>query len=135
MNELTTKPTGKFTLDSNKNKCYINDELVFTTTYKTFTSPVSMYIFNINNNGSAKEGSSAKLYSCKIYDGNTLVRDFIPVKTTTNIYGLWDKINKVFYKNAGTGTFTGGPAVTLTGWHKIKGIWAKTAANTWSQAL
>lgn len=135
MNELTAKPTGKFILDSNKNECYINDELVFTTTYKTFTSPVSMYIFNVNNNGSAEEGSSAKLYSCKIYDNGTLIRDFIPVKTTTNIYGLWDKINKVFYKNAGTGTFTGGPAVTLTGWHKIKGVWVKTAANTWSQTL
>lgn len=136
MNELTTKPTGKFTLDSNKNKCYINDELVFTTTYKTFTSPVSMYIFNINNNGSAKEGSSAKLYSCKIYDNGTLIRDFIPVKRISdNGYGLWDKVTKAFYPNAGTGAFTGGPAVTLTGWHKIKGVWTKTAANTWSQAL
>lgn len=136
MNELTAKPTGKFTLDSNKNKCYINDELVFTTTYKTFTSPVSMYIFNVNNNGSAKEGSSAKLYSCKIYNNGTLIRDFIPVKRISdNGYGLWDKVTKAFYPNAGTGTFTGGPAVTLTGWHKIKGVWAKTAANTWSQTL
>lgn len=94
----------------------------------------NLYLFSVNNGGNYNK-ASMKLYSCKIYDGNTLVRDFIPVKTTTNIYGLWDKINKVFYKNAGTGTFTGGPAVTLTGWHKIKGIWAKTAANTWSQAL
>lgn len=136
MNELTAKPTGKFILDSNKNKCYINNELVFTTTYKTFTSPVSMYIFNVNNNGSAKEGSSVKLYNCKIYDNGTLIRDFIPVKRISNNgYGLWDKVTKAFYPNAGTGTFTGGSAITLTGWHKIKGVWAKTAANTWSQTL
>lgn len=94
----------------------------------------NLYLFSVNNGGNYNK-ASMKLYSCKIYDNGTLVRDFIPVKTTTNIYGLWDKINKVFYKNAGTGTFIGGPAVTLTGWHKIKGIWAKTAANTWSQAL
>lgn len=94
----------------------------------------NLYLFSVNNGGNYNK-ASMKLYSCKIYDNGTLVRNFIPVKTTTNIYGLWDKINKVFYKNAGTGTFTGGPAVTLTGWHKIKGIWAKTAANTWSQAL
>lgn len=136
MNELTAKPTGKFILDSNKNKCYINNELIFTTTYKTFTSPVSMYIFNVNNNGSAKEGSSAKLYNCKIYDNGTLIRDFIPVKRISdNGYGLWDKVTKAFYPNAGTGTFTGGPAITLTGWHKIKGVWAKTAADIWSQTL
>lgn len=94
----------------------------------------NLYLFSVNNGGNYNK-ASMKLYSCKIYDNGTLVRDFIPIKTTANIYGLWDKVNKVFYKNAGTGTFTGGPAVTLTGWHKIKGIWAKTAADTWSQAL
>lgn len=136
MNELTAKPTGKFILDSNKNKCYINNELVFTTTYKTFTSPVSMYIFNVNNNGSAKEGSSAKLYNCKIYDNGTLIHDFIPVKRISDSKcGLWDKVTKAFYPNSGTGDFTAGPTITLTGWHKIKGVWAKTAADTWSQTL
>lgn len=80
--------------------------------------------------------SIAKLYSCKMYNNDTLVRDFVPVKRISdNVYGLWDKVNKVFYKNAGTGAFTGGPTVTLTGWHKIKGVWAKTTTDTWSQAL
>ena len=80
--------------------------------------------------------SIAKLYSCKMYNNSTIVRDFIPAKRISdNEYGLWDKVTKTFYTNAGTGAFTGGPAVTLTGWHKIKGIWAKTAADTWSQAL
>lgn len=101
----------------------------------TFQTVSNLTLFAWNRNGTIQEYLTGKIYYCKIYDNNILVRDFIPVKTTTNIYGLWDKINKVFYKNAGIGTFTGGPTVTLTGWHKIKGIWAKTAANTWSQAL
>ena len=101
----------------------------------TFQTVSNLTLFALNRNGTIREYLTGKIYYCKIYDNNTLVRDFIPIKTTTNIYGLWDKINKVFYKNAGTGTFTGGPAVTLTGWHKIKGVWAKTAADTWSQAL
>ena len=80
--------------------------------------------------------SIAKLYSCKMYNNSTIVRDFIPAKRISdNEYGLWDKVTKEFYSNAGTGTFTAGPAITLTGWHKIKGVWAKTAADTWSQAL
>lgn len=80
--------------------------------------------------------SIAKLYSCKMYNNSTIVRDFIPAKRISdNEYGLWDKVTKTFYTNAGTGAFTGGPAVTLSGWHKIKGVWAKTTADTWSQAL
>ena len=80
--------------------------------------------------------SIAKLYSCKMYNNSTIVRDFIPAKRISDgKCGLWDKVTKEFYSNAGTGTFTAGPAITLTGWHKIKGVWAKTAADTWSQAL
>ena len=138
INTLTTKLTGKFIIDSNKNKCYINNELVFTATYTPFTSSANIYIFNCNDNGvlHSSTGTSAKLYSCKIYENGTLVRDFVPVKRTSdNQCGLWDKVTKAFYPNAGTGTFTAGPTVTLTGWRKIKGVWAKTAADIWSQTL
>lgn len=121
-------------IDKNKNICSFNN-IMITNTSSTVNATANMFLLALNDVGTAKYFLSAKLYSCQIYDGNTLVRDFIPIKTTANIYGLWDKVNKVFYKNAGTGTFTGGPAVNLTGWHKIKGIWAKTATGTWSQAL
>ena len=121
-------------IDKNKNICSFNN-IMITNTFSTVNATTNMFLLALNDIGTAKYFLSAKLYSCQIYDGNTLVRDFIPIKTTTNIYGLWDKVNKVFYKNAGTGAFTGGPAVTLTGWHKIKGVWAKTTTNIWSQTL
>ena len=121
-------------IDKNKNICSFND-IIINNTSNTTNATTNMFLLALNDVGTAKYFLNAKLYSCKIYDGDTLVRDFIPIKTTTNIYGLWDKVNKVFYKNAGTGAFTGGSAVTLTGWHKIKGVWAKTAADTWSQTL
>lgn len=121
-------------IDKNKNICSFNN-IMITNTSSTVNATTNMFLLALNDVGTAKYFLSAKLYSCQIYDGDTLVRDFIPIKTTTNAYGLWDKVNKVFYPNAGTGTFTGGPAVTLTGWHKIKGVWAKTAANIWSQTL
>lgn len=121
-------------IDKNKNICSFNN-IMITNTSSTVNATTNMFLLALNDVGTAKYFLSAKLYSCKIYDDDTLIRDFIPIKTTTNAYGLWDKVNKVFYPNAGTGTFTGGPTVTLTGWHKIKGVWAKTAANIWSQAL
>lgn len=111
INELATKPTGKFTIDSDKNKCYINGELVFTATYTTFTSPVNMYIFNNNNNGSLSGGSSAKLYNCSIYDNGVLIRSFIPCKNASGTVGLYDSVNNQFYQNAGTGTFIAGPEI------------------------
>ena len=121
-------------IDKNKNICSFNN-IMITNTSSTANATTNMFLLALNDVGTAKYFLSAKLYSCQIYDGNTLVRDFIPIKTTTNIYGLWDTVNKVFYKNAGTGTFTAGPTIALTGWRKIKGVWAKTAADTWSQTL
>ena len=108
---LTVKPTGKFTINSDKNKCYINGELAFTATYTTFTSPVNMYIFNNNNNGSLSGGSSAKLYNCSIYDNGVLIRSFIPCKNASGTVGLYDSVNNQFYQNAGSGTFIAGPEV------------------------
>lgn len=113
-NALTVKPTGKFTIDSDKNKCYINGELVFTATYTTFTSPVNMYIFNNNNNGSLSGGSSAKLYNCSIYDNGVLIRSFIPCKNASGTVGLYDSVNNQFYQNAGSGTFIAGPEIPST---------------------
>ena len=110
-NALTVKPTGKFTIDSDKNKCYINGELVFTATYTTFASPVNMYIFNNNNNGSLSGGSSAKLYNCSIYDNGVLIRSFIPCKNASGTVGLYDSVNNQFYQNAGSGTFIAGPEI------------------------
>lgn len=50
-----------------------------------------------------------KIYYLKIYDGDTLVRDFIPVKRNKdNAIGLYDKVTKQFFNNQGTGTFIGG---------------------------
>lgn len=114
INALTVKPTGKFTIDSDKNKCYINGELVLTATYTTFTSPVNMYIFNNNNNGSLSGGSSAKLYNCSIYNNGVLIRNFIPCKNASGTVGLYDSVNNQFYQNAGSGTFIAGPEIPST---------------------
>ena len=51
--------------------------------------------------------ASAKIYSCKIWNWTTLVRDLIPCyRKPDNVIWLFDKVNNQFYANAGTGTFT-----------------------------
>ena len=50
---------------------------------------------------------SARLYSCKIYDDDLLIRDYVPVKNDSDQVGLYDLVEEKFYANAGTGAFTG----------------------------
>ena len=56
----------------------------------------------------------SKLYGLIIYEGNTIMRDFIPVRRKTDSKpGLFDKANGIFYTNAATSgnDFTLGPDV------------------------
>ena len=96
----------KITISHNKNNVSINhngvdDTLTFT--YKSFTAPYTLTLFAINR-GSAICGL-LKLYSCKIYDNGTLIRNYTPCLNPSNVAGLYDTVNGVFYGNSGTGEF------------------------------
>lgn len=81
------------------------------TTFDYSANTQSLYIFA--RNASGKNLSSMQLYSGKIYENNTLLYHYIPVRRVSDkALGLYDIINEKFYSNAGTGTFTAGPAVT-----------------------
>lgn len=132
----------KISYKNNIETIYFNDVLKLTKDWTSAYSGtnVKLGIFKLGETNNIWYNSSAqqigKLYYYKLYDNGTLIRDFVPVKRISdNVYGLWDKVNEVLYENAGTGAFIGGPTVNLTSWHKIKSVWAKTAADTWSQAL
>ena len=77
----------------------------------TFQSQYTMFLFGVNNADSLQYPAKMKLYSCKIYDNGTLVRDFVPCQNTDGEIGLWDDVSSLFYANSGTGTFTAGPIV------------------------
>lgn len=65
----------------------------------------AMYIFALNNNGTTQWYSHMKLYSFKIYEGETLVHSYVPklkkeggVKTAV----LYDTIEDVYLESAGS---------------------------------
>lgn len=67
--------------------------------------------FNLFKLGGSETASQilGKMYSCKIYDNDVLVRDFIPCyRKSDNVIGMYDLVNNVFYTNQGTGTFLKG---------------------------
>ncbi len=91
-------------LDSSNNLLH-----TLTTTNNTFSNNLNLYIFGMNNNGSLLAfNSTTKLYSCKIYENDVLVRDFIPVlQVSTRRYGLWDKVEGKFYTSPNGIEFSG----------------------------
>ena len=68
--------------------------------------------FPLNGNGSYPEGyvlASMRLYSCKIYNNEKIIRNFIPCyRKTDGVVGVYDLVEKKFYTNLGTGTFIKG---------------------------
>ena len=89
------------------NSLIINGNTVKTVSAVSFTSTYNLFLFANNNQGDAQLPGSMKLYACKIYNKNTLVRDFIPCINASGKVGLYDLVGKKFYTNAGTGVFIG----------------------------
>ena len=81
----------------------------------SFTSSYNLVLFSVNTGGTVDTRRiSGKLYNCKIYDNNEIVRDFIPCKNPSGVIGLYDTVNSQFYQNAGSGAFVAGPEIPST---------------------
>lgn len=99
----------KYTSIQSKNVLTINGN-TFTFTKQTFSTPYNLLLFATHrDNGIIISADDAKLkiYSCKIYDNDTLIRDFVPCINASGNVGLYDLVGKQFYGNAGTGVFIG----------------------------
>ena len=73
----------------------------------TFFIPYNLVLFANNRAGGIQEKTTMALYYCRIFDGDTLLRDFIPCINASGSVGLYDFVGRQFYGNAGTGAFTG----------------------------
>lgn len=99
----------EYILSNSQSGAYINGNLIKSYNTATFSSKHSMFLFGLNQNGTVEYRKFiGRLYYCKIYDGDTLVRDFVPVIDGSNIACLYDRVEKKCYYNAGTGTFSYG---------------------------
>ena len=75
----------------------------------THSSAYPWFLLDVNTAGEPRQSGEFDLYACKIYDGETLVRDYIPCKNQSGKAGLYDTIGGIFYSSA-TGTeFEAGP--------------------------
>lgn len=107
---INTKYIFENKIENNQYKTYLNGVNIISINTQTFNNGLNLYLFCNNSNLSIQNYAFVKLYSCKIYDKGTLIRDFVPCyRKSDNVIGLYDIVNGVFYTNVGTGSsFTKG---------------------------
>lgn len=65
-----------------------------------------LYIFDVDTVRVASNfRGEMRLYSFRIFEGDVLVRDFVPCISPRGEVGLYDRVGQVFYGNAGSGRF------------------------------
>ena len=118
---------GRRQLMQDRDKCYIDGDLihVFPNTY--FSSPGTLFLFGRNNNsgGLNDAGGKVVIYKCKIYEDDELVRDLVPCKNKSGQVGLLDKKHNKFYTSLGSGALGAGPVT--------KASYKPFLYNRWSQ--
>lgn len=81
-----------------KNKKYVDSKGVQTDVVGSFTTPVPLTLFALNENGNIIQNGTVKLYSFKIYEGDILIRDFMPVEDLSGIQLLYEKKENKEYR-------------------------------------
>lgn len=98
---------SKHTIDCSPSKLIVDGKVYFDGS-QTASSPYDLFLFAGNNEGEIFNPAKMKLYSCKIHNNGTLVRDFVPAKIGDDV-GLLDLLTNRLYPNKGTGSFIAGP--------------------------
>lgn len=128
--ELSTNAprSGKIHIVMNKNRITVGSVSGIATS-ATFRSKHSIYIFAVNTENNKTKNLAAKILSCKIYNDDELVRDYIPMKYYTGEIGMYDLVHDQFYGNSGTGSFVAGPVVKSLNGTKIPAPIVEKPAN------
>ena len=87
---------------------FTKDGLQIWSATDTFAGVCNLTILALNRSGVIQEYLTGKIYYCKIWDNGTLVRDFWPCYNPDGVACLYDKVEKKYYYNAGSGEFTAG---------------------------
>lgn len=116
-------------IDFNKNTIFMDGVSILTMGASTFSIPYNLALFANIRSGDVQEITTMLLYYCKVYDGNTIIREYIPCKNPSEVIGLYDSIGQKFYANSGSGNFLAGPEIIPQSndaiYVKVNGTWKK----------
>lgn len=84
--------------------------------YSAYTLPSTvvnhLLLFAYSSGESIYNYGYLRMYSCAIYDDDSLVRNYIPCVDSNGVAGLYDTISKQFYSSSGTSAFLAGAYLT-----------------------
>lgn len=103
-----TNGNGRHVYKNIGNQFYLDGALINTITTGDFVSTQPLALFGLRTSedvADTREGRG-RVYSLKIYEGDVLVKDFIPaLRNADREIGLYDRVNAQFHSNRGVGTF------------------------------
>lgn len=112
---VTTDTTQKHKYEIGSNGGYLDDNLIYTFDNPNGILDSPLYLFAMNENSTPAYNIKGKIYSFKIFDGNELKLNMIPIlRLSDNTIGMYDTVNDKFYTNSGTGEFIAGPGKQAT---------------------
>lgn len=101
--------TGEHIIKIKDKNIYVDGTLCgISSGYINGTANTPLYLF-ANRDSSVKY--SFKMYYFKNYDGDTLIRDLIPVIDNNGVACMYDKVSGEFFYNKGTGEFITGEEI------------------------
>jgi len=117
-------------LQYNGNRVVVSENNVQKISYDVGSiSPVHTVLLFANHHDAEHEYSvldlgSVAIMSVKMYNNNTLVRDFVPARRDSDgVLGMYDTVTKTFFTNAGTGTFIAGNDIGIASTSYVQGMY------------
>lgn len=109
---VATLPETRFSIDYTGSEILLNGARVssYTPSALEFTTENTLCLMAMNYGNTVNQWMSGKIYSFKLASPETPLLDLVPVINTAGVPGMWDKVNKQFFKNDGTGQFRVGLA-------------------------
>jgi len=96
--KTTNCSADKICVEMSRDGIFLNDELKYEVEQNEWSNNYNITIFAVNTNGTIQYGKNHKIYEYKIYEEDTLVRDFIPCyRKMGRRAGLYDLVEGKFY--------------------------------------
>ena len=99
--------TSRFDVEFNCKEIKFNGTVIASPNLSSLSNTYTLWLFSRSGGASTYYGH-ARIYSLKIYDNGIIVRDYIPTLSPDGVAGLWDNVNKVFYKSVSGSEFIAG---------------------------
>lgn len=107
--DFVTEANTQYDIEMSSAGVYVNGSLKASVS-GTFTGNKNVYLLWAN--GTEQEKFIGKLHQAQIWKAGILTRNLVPCKNASNVVGMYDLVNDVFYQNAGNGDFTAGSIVS-----------------------